>query len=111
MTKTAKKPSTDEGVIPETSRFLLYKEHSTFWTKLLKNHTVWGRTYLYKGVRPSPPPPPTGHWTTRHRSELLHGCEIKEFRNEVFFSEIIVLETVSKLRKTELYFSVSDRVM
>ena len=34
-----------------------------------------------------------------------------EFLIEVFFSEIIVLEIINKLRNAELYCSVSDRIL
>ena len=34
-----------------------------------------------------------------------------EFLIKVFFSEIIVLEIISKLRNDELYCSVSDRII
>ena len=50
------------------------------WPKRLKNHTLWGRTYLYSPYKGVPPPP--GGWPIIYCS--LHvWCEISRYYKQV----------------------------
>ena len=71
------------------------KSIPNLWPKRLKNHTLWGRPYLYspyKGV----PPPGVDHRSYTHN---LSSCEIKAWK--------IKTRKVSRFARKFLYFALN----
>ena len=77
-------------------RYPIYYQNGHLWRKWLKNHTLWGCTYLcspYKDFNPPPPPPPGLQVTENTYSIFPFGFDVIE--------ESIFKMTNQKLMKSE----------